>query len=231
METIMSNTEASLSVTPRTQVKRRAQRGNYDRPVIHQILDEGLICHVGFVVDGQPFVIPTAYGRIDEQIYIHGSPMSRMLRSLQQGVEVCITVTLLDGLVLARSAFHHSMNYRSVVIFGTAVLVEDPAEKMTALKAFTEHIIRDRWAEVRPPNAPELAGTLVLALSLEEASAKIRTGPPVDDEADYAIPVWAGELPLRVIADAPVADPRLTLGMAIPEYIQGYDRGCSNHIE
>jgi uncharacterized protein len=210
----------SCSVTPRTQVKRRAQRGNYDRAVIHQILDEGLICHVGFVVDGQPFVIPTAYGRIDEQIYIHGSPMSRMLRSLQQGIEVCITVTLLDGLVLARSAFHHSMNYRSVLIFGKAIVVEAPAEKMTALKAFTEHIIRDRWAEVRPPTPPELAGTLVLALSLAEASAKIRTGPPVDDEADYALPVWAGELPLRVIAGAPVADPRSTEGIAVPEYIQ-----------
>jgi uncharacterized protein len=220
MEVKMSNTEESLSVTPRTQVKRRSQRGNYDRSVINQILDEGLICHVGFVVDGQPFVIPTAYGRIDDQIYIHGSPMSRMLRSLQQGIEVCITVTLLDGLVLARSAFHHSMNYRSVVIFGTAIVVEKPAEKMTALKAFTEHIIRDRWAEVRPPTATELAGTLVLALSLAEASAKIRTGPPVDDEADYALPVWAGELPLRLIADAPVADPRSAEDVAVPEYIQ-----------
>jgi uncharacterized protein len=215
----MKNPEESISTTPRTQVKRRAQRGNYDRPVINQILDEGLICHVGFVVDGQPFVIPTAYGRLDDQIYIHGSPMSRMLRSLQQGIEVCITVTLLDGLVLARSAFHHSMNYRSVVIFGTAMLVESPVEKMTALEAFTEHIIRDRWSEVRPPTAPELAGTLVLTLSLAEASAKIRTGPPVDDEADYALPVWAGELPLRMIADAPVADPQLAEGIAVPEYI------------
>jgi uncharacterized protein len=221
----MSNTEESLSATPRTQVKRRAQRGNYDRPVINQILDEGLICHVGFVVDGQPFVIPTAYGRIDDQVYIHGSPMSRMLRSLEQGIEVCITVTLLDGLVLARSAFHHSMNYRSVVIFGTAIVIKAPAEKMTALEAFTEHIIRDRWAEVRPPNASELTGTLVLALSLEEASAKIRTGPPVDDEADYALPVWAGELPLRVIADAPIADPRSAMGISVPDYIRGYDRG------
>ncbi len=217
----MSNSEEMLPVTPRTQVKRRAQRGNYDRSVINQILDEGLICHVGFVVDGQPFVIPTAYGRIDDQLYIHGSPMSRMLRSLQQGIEVCITVTLLDGLVLARSAFHHSMNYRSVVVFGKATVVENPAEKMTALKAFTEHIIRDRWSEVRPPTAPELAGTLVLALSLAEASAKIRTGPPVDDEADYALPVWAGELPLRIIADVPVADPRLDESAAVPEYIQG----------
>lgn len=220
----MSHAEESLSVTPRTQVKRRAQRGNYDRPVINQILDEGLICHVGFIVDGQPFVIPTAYGRIDDQIYIHGSPMSRMLRSLEQGIEVCITVTLLDGLVLARSAFHHSMNYRSVVIFGTAIGVETPAEKMTALKAFTEHIIRDRWSEVRPPTVPELAGTLVLALSLAEASAKIRTGPPVDDEADYALPVWAGELPLRTIAEAPVTDPRSAEGIAVPDYIQQYDR-------
>jgi uncharacterized protein len=220
----MSNPEQTLPITSRTQVKRRAQRGNYDRPVIHQILDEGLICHVGFVVEGQPFVIPTAYGRIDDQIYIHGSPMSRMLRSLQQGIEVCITVTLLDGLVLARSAFHHSMNYRSVVIFGKARLVETPAEKMDALKAFTEHIIRDRWSEVRSPTAPELAGTLVLALSLEEASAKIRTGPPVDDEADYTLPIWAGELPLRLVAAAPVNDPRMVPVVALPGYIRGYDR-------
>ncbi len=220
----MSNTEQTMPITPRTQVKRRSQRGNYDRAVIHQILDEGLICHVGFIVEGQPFVIPTAYGRIDDQIYIHGSPMSRMLRSLQLGIEVCITVTLLDGLVLARSAFHHSMNYRSVVIFGTARLVETPAEKMAALKAFTEHIIRDRWSAVRPPTAPELAGTLVLALSLEEASAKLRTGPPVDDEADYALPVWAGELPLRLVADAPINDPWMVPVVAVPDYIQRYDR-------
>jgi uncharacterized protein len=220
MEIKMNNPQESLPITSQTRVKRHAERGNYDRSVIHQILDEGLICHVGFVVDGQPFVIPTAYGRIDEQIYIHGSPMSRMLRSLKQGIKVCITVTLLDGLVLARSAFHHSMNYRSVVIFGTAIVVEDPTEKMTALKAFTEHIVRDRWAEVRPPTASELAGTLVLALSLAEASAKIRTGPPVDDEADYALPVWAGELPLRLMADAPVADRRSVEGIAVPDYLR-----------
>jgi uncharacterized protein len=220
----MTNPEQTIPITSRTQLKRRTQRGNYDRPLIHQILDEGLICQVGFVVEGQPFVIPTAYGRIDDQIYIHGSPMSRMLRSLQQGIEVCITVTLLDGLVLARSAFHHSMNYRSVVIFGKARLVETPAEKMEALKAFTEHIIRDRWSEVRPPTVPELAGTLVLALPLEEASAKVRTGPPVDDEADYALPVWAGELPLRLVADAPVNDPRMVPVIEAPGYIRGYDR-------
>jgi uncharacterized protein len=222
MEIVMSNAEELMPITPRTQVKRRAQRGNYDRVVIKQILDEGLICHVGFVVEGQPFVIPTAYGRIDDQIYIHGSPLSRMLRSLQQGIEVCVTVTLLDGLVLARSAFHHSMNYRSVVIFGTAIVVADPDEKMTALKAFTEHIIPDRWTEVRSPTASELAGTMVLALSITEAAAKIRTGPPVDDEADYALPVWAGEIPLRITADTPVADPKLVEGITVPAYIREY---------
>jgi uncharacterized protein len=228
MEINMSNAKESLPTTPRTQVKRRAQRGNYDRSAIYQILDEGLICHVGFVVEGQPFVIPTAYGRIDDQIYIHGSPMSRMLRSLQQGIDVCITVTLLDGLVLARSAFHHSMNYRSVVMFGKATVVESPDEKMTALKAFTEHIIRDRWSDVRPPTPSELAGTSVLALSLTEASAKIRSGPPVDDEADYALPVWAGELPVRIIADVPVADPKLPAGVAIPDYVQRYSAQTSD---
>jgi uncharacterized protein len=215
---------SAFPITSRNQVKRRAQRGNYDRDVIYQILDESLICHVGFIVEGQPFVIPTAYGRIDDQVYIHGSPMSRMLRSLQQGIDVCITVTLLDGLVLARSAFHHSMNYRSVVIFGTAMTVTAPMEKMTALKAFTDHVMRDRWAEVRPPTDAELTGTTVLALSLESASAKIRTGPPVDDEADYALPVWAGELPLKLGADLPVADPKLSPEIITPAYLQSYDR-------
>jgi uncharacterized protein len=217
----------SLPITQRTQVKRRAQRGSYDRQVIYQILDEGLICHVGFILDGQPFVIPTAYGRIDDKLYLHGSPISRMLRSLQQGIEVCITVTLLDGLVLARSAFHHSMNYRSVVLFGTATTIENPEEKMTALKAFTNHIVRDRWSEVRPPTLPELNGTLVLSLPLQEASAKVRTGPPVDDDTDYALPVWAGELPLRLIADAPIDDPRLSTGIARPDSLQTYDRRTS----
>lgn len=228
-KSVMSSTpseslQASQSITQRNKIKRYPQRGNYDSSIIHSILDEGLICHVGFVVDGQPFVIPTAYGRIDDQIYIHGSPMSRMLRSLQQGIEVCITVTLLDGLVLARSAFHHSMNYRSVVIFGTAIAIEDPAEKMTALKAFTNHVLPDRWSQVRPANEKEIAGTLVLALSLSEASAKIRTGPPVDDEADYALPIWAGELPLRIVADAPINDPKLSPDRPCPDSVQHYDR-------
>jgi uncharacterized protein len=219
-----SNPESSFPINSRNQVKRRAQRGNYDRAVIDQILDESLICHVGFIVENQPFVIPTAYGRLDDQIYIHGSPMSRMLRSLQQGIDVCLTVTLLDGLVLARSAFHHSMNYRSVVIFGTATIVETPTEKMKALKAFTDHVMRDRWADVRPPTDAELAGTLVLALSLESASAKIRTGPPVDDEADYTLPVWAGELPLHLQAGIPVADPQLSSEIISPKYLRQYDR-------
>jgi uncharacterized protein len=221
----MTHSEASdrtFLQTPRTQIKRLPQRGEYDRQTIYDILDEGLVCQVGFVVNGQPFVIPTAYGRVEDRLYIHGSPASRMLRTLKAGVEVCVTVTLLDGLVLARSAFHHSMNYRSVVVFGQAKLVEDADEKLEALKAFTEHVMRDRWAQVRPPNRQELAGTLVLALPLSEASAKIRSGAPVDDEADYDLPVWAGELPLKLTPLRPIADPRLAADIALPAHIQTY---------
>lgn len=226
----MSNLETEisterLSATQRSQIKRLPKRGQYERQVIYQILDEGLVCHVGFAVDGQPFVIPTAYGRVGDQLYIHGSPASRMLRSLQGEIEVCITVTLLDGLVLARSAFHHSMNYRSVVIFGTATTVEDADQKLEALRAFTEHIVPGRWEEVRPPSRQELAGTLVLSLPLTEASAKVRTGPPVDDEADYSLPVWAGEVPLRLIAAPPINDPRLSTGIVTPAYALNYRRG------
>jgi uncharacterized protein len=191
---------------------------------VYGILDEGLICQVGFVVEDQPFVIPTAYGRVDDRLYIHGSPASRMLRTLKEGVNVCVTVTLLDGLVLARSAFHHSMNYRSVVVFGEATLVEDANEKLEALKAFTEHVMRDRWAEVRPPTRQELAGTLVLALPLNEASAKMRSGAPMDDEADYELPVWAGELPLRLTTLSPIADSRLAPDVDLPTHIQQYCR-------
>ena len=217
-------TDVEFLQTQRTQIKRLPQRGEYDRQTIYEILDEGLICQVGFVANGQPFVIPTAYGRVDDRLYIHGSPASRMLRTLKEGVEVCVTVTLLDGLVLARSAFHHSMNYRSVVVFGQATLVDNANEKLEALKAFTEHVMRDRWAEVRPPNRQELAGTLVLALPLTEASAKMRSGAPVDDEADYELPVWAGELPLRSTTLEPVADPRLATDIALPAYVQNYCR-------
>lgn len=214
----------SLATTQRTQIKRLPQRGDYDRALIHQILDEALVCHVGFVVNDQPFVIPTAYGRVGDRLYIHGSPASRMLRTLKADVEVCVTVTLLDGLVLARSAFHHSMNYRSVVVFGKATVVEESTEKLAALKAFTEHVVPGRWTEVRPPTAQELAGTLVLSLPLHEASAKVRTGPPKDDEADYALPVWAGELPLRLTTLTPIPDPQLPSVIETPTYVQQYTR-------
>ncbi|ARV60759.1 flavin-nucleotide-binding protein [Nostocales cyanobacterium HT-58-2] len=216
--------QEQLTPTQRTQIKRVPQRGNYEPQVIYQILDEGLICHVGFVVDNQPFVIPTAYGRVEDKLYIHGSPASRMLRSLLSGIEVCVTVTLLDGLVLARSAFHHSMNYRSVVIFGTATLVQDADQKLEALRAFTEHIVPGRWSEVRPPNRQELQGTLVLSLPLTEASAKVRTGPPLDDEEDYNLPVWAGVLPLQLISGEAVADSRLHTGIVLPKYVEEYIR-------
>lgn len=216
--------------TPRTTVKRMPKRSQYDRETVHQILDEGLICHVGFVVDNQPFVIPTAYGRVGENLYIHGSPASRMLRTLKGGIEVCITVTLVDALVLARSAFHHSMNYRSVVVFGTASVVEDVQEKLQALYAFCEHVVPGQWESVRQPSQNEIAGTLVLSVPLVEVSAKVRTGPPVDDEADYNLPVWAGEIPLRVVAGKPIDDPRLKPGIVPPSHVQNYARPLRNFL-
>lgn len=206
----------------RTTIKRVPQRGDYERDTIYQILDEGLVCQVGFVANGQPFVIPTAYGRVDDTLYIHGSPASRMLKTLLQGIDVCVTVTLLDGLVLARSAFHHSMNYRSVVVFGTATLVQDAEQKLIALQAFTEHVIPGRWQEVRQPNRAELAGTLVLSLPLTEASAKLRTGGPNDDAADYELPVWAGEIPLKLTAAAPITDLRSPRPIEVPTYASNY---------
>lgn len=217
--------------TQRSQVKRVAKRAHYERQIIYDILDKALICHVGFTVDNQPFVIPTAYGRVEDKIYIHGSPASRMLRTLSRGIEVCVTVTLLDGLVLARSAFHLSMNYRSVVVFGTAEIVKDTEEKLQALEAFTEQIIPGRWAEVRLPNRAELQGTLVLSLPLNEASAKVRTGMPIDDEADYNLPVWAGVLPLQLVAGEAVADERLLEGMLVPDYVQNYTRNLVKSVE
>lgn len=210
--------------TPRITLKRLPKRGSYDRDVINSILDEGFICHVGFVVDGKPFVIPTGYTRVKDKLLIHGSQASRMLRTLSEGIEVCVTVTLLDGLVLARSAFHHSMNYRSVVIFGRATLVEDRAEKMSALFALSEHIIPNRWQDVREPNESELRQTTVLSLPIDEASAKIRTGPPLDDEEDYEMEVWAGVMPLRIVAGQPLADPRLLPDIDPPDYVVRYNR-------
>ena len=210
--------------TERTQVRRLPKRAVYDREAIYRILDEGLVCHVGFVVDGQPVVIPTGYGRDGDTLYVHGAAASRMLRDLAKGVEVSIAVTLLDGLVLARSAFHHSMNYRSVVIFGTAAVVEDQTTKREALRAFTEHITPGRWREVRPPTESELKATTVLAIPLKEMSAKVRTGPPLDDEEDYSLPVWAGVLPLELRSEQPMADSRLSASIQVPDYVRHYDR-------
>jgi uncharacterized protein len=210
--------------TQRTRVRRLPDRGKYDAETVFAILDEGLVCHVGFAIDGQPFVIPTLYARVDEQLYIHGSAASRMLRTLSGGVHVCVTVTLVDGLVLARSAFNHSMNYRSVVILGRAMPIEDREEKLTALQAFSEHIVRGRWKDVRQPTESELKQTKVLAVPLEEVSAKVRTGEPHDDEADYALPIWAGVLPLPIVPGAPIPDPRLLPGLKPPSYLLPYSR-------
>ena len=210
--------------TDRTQVKRLPKRGHYDCETVYQILDTAFVCHVGFSVDGQPFVIPTNYGRSGDTLYLHGSAASRMLKTLSAGVPVCVTVTHVDGLVLARSAFHHSVNYRSVVILGTARLVEDRAEKMQALRIFTEHVMKGRWDDVRQPTEQELKATTVLALSLEEVSAKVRTGGPVDDEPDYALPVWAGVLPLETVAKAPEPDALRKNDPPIPSYLKNYSR-------
>ena len=213
----------TIEPTPRTTVKRLAKRANYERETIHAILDEALICHVGFIVDGAPVVIPTIHWRDGETLYFHGSAASRMLRSLRDGVEACVTVTLLDALILARSAFHHSMNYRSVVVFGTARPVTEDAEKRRALDVLVEHVVRGRSADVRPPNDSEMKQTLVLAMSIEEASAKIRTGGALDDDEDYALPVWAGVVPTRMTFGAPERDERSEA--ELPGYLVGLQRG------
>jgi uncharacterized protein len=215
---------SDFSPTERTQVRRLPKRGNYDRETVYKILDEGMICHVGFVVDGQPYVIPTGYGRSGDTLYIHGASTSRMLNSTAQGTPVCVTVTLVDGLVLARSAFHHSMNYRSIVILGIAHRVESDEEKLTALRIFTEHIVPGRWNDVRKPTPQEMKATVVLALPLQEVSAKIRTGPPIDDDADYEMPIWAGVLPLRLTSGIVEPDPRLTHKLGAPSYVKNYRR-------
>ena len=219
-----SRTAARTGPTPRTTVRRLPERGSYDRGVLHAILDEGLVCHVGFVADGQPFVIPTTYGRVGDALYIHGSAASRMLRSLAGGIPVCVTVTLLDGLVLARSAFHHSMNYRSAVVLGTAVAVEDVAERDAALRAITDHVVPGRWDAVRGPSEKELRATSVLRLPMDEASAKVRTGPPKDDEEDQALGAWAGVLPLALVPQPPIPDPTLRAGIAVPAHVARYRR-------
>jgi nitroimidazol reductase NimA-like FMN-containing flavoprotein (pyridoxamine 5'-phosphate oxidase superfamily) len=214
----------TLIQTDRTKLKRLPKRGHFDRETVYGILDEGFICHVGFAPEGRPFVIPTGYARVGDKLYIHGSQASRMLRTLSDGIDACVTVTIIDGLVLARSAFHHSMNYRSVIIFGRATIVEEGEEKMKALLALSEHIIRGRWAEVREPTESEMKMTTVLSVPLVEASAKIRTGPPLDDEEDYAMNVWAGVIPLKLEAGEPIRDPRLPDGIEVPDYARHYSR-------
>ena len=210
--------------TERTTLKRLPKRGVYDRELVYRILDEGFICHVGFASDSKPFVIPTGYARVEDQLFIHGSQVSRMLRTVSTGIDVCVTVTLIDGLVLARSAFHHSINYRSVVMFGRATMVEERAAKLAALFAFSEHVVPGRWNDVREPSEQELKATTVLSLPLVEVSAKVRTGPPLDDEDDYALNVWAGVLPLKLVAGAPISDPRLPENIKPPSYTLNYSR-------
>ena len=212
------------SPTARTRVVREPERGVYDRDTAYRILDEAFICHVGFELEGQPFVIPTSYGRSGDDLYIHGSAASRMLRNLDQGISVCITVTLLDGLVLARSIFNHSMNYRSVVILGKATVVKDAEEKLKALRLLSEHILPGRWAESRLPNERELKATFVLRVPITEFSAKVRQGPPIDDEEDYDFKTWAGVVPLETVARPPIPDARCNPAIPVPAYAAAYSR-------
>ena len=214
----------TLPASERTRVVREPIRAVYDRAVIYKILDEAFTCHVGFAADGQPFVIPTMFARIDDSIFFHGSAASRTLRGLSAGLPVCITVTLSDGLVLARSVFNHSMNYRSVVALGHATLIDEPAEKLQALRAFTEKLIPGRWNEVRQPNERELKATSILKLPLVEISAKVRAGDVEDDDDDYALKVWAGVIPLRLVADAPIRDTRCDVTIPTPAYVADFKR-------
>ena len=208
-----------MNTTQRSQLRRLPNRGSHDCEVIHAILDAGFLAHVGFQVNGQPFVIPTLYGREEDNLYLHGSAASRMMGELQTGASACVTVTLMDGIVLARSAFHHSMNYRSVVAFGSARKIEEPSMKLHALRVLSEHVMPGRWNDVRKPTEKELRATSVLEFSIAEASAKVRQGPPLDDEEDYSLPVWAGVVPLRLEAKTPVPDSRLADGIEVPEYV------------
>lgn len=202
--------------TARSKLRRLPKRGHYDRETVYAILDAGFVCHVGYIIDGHPYVTPTAYWREGDAVYWHGSSASRMLRTLEKGADCCLTVTHIDGLVLARSAFHHSLNYRSVMLFGKAYKVEDPAQKLARMESFVERMYPGRWPELRPVTALELKTTSVLGMHLTEASAKLRSGPPVDDEEDYALPVWAGVVPVHSVTGAPVADARLAPGIEAP---------------
>ena len=212
-----------MNLTKRSELRRMPARGSHDWEMIYQILDAGFLAHVGFSVHNQPFVIPTLYGRRAERLYLHGSAASRMLKELETGIPACVTVTLVDGLVLSRSAFNHSMNYRSVVAFGMARKVVDAAEKLESLQIISEHLIPGRWADVRAPNTKELKATSVLELLMEEASSKVRTGSPVDDAQDYGFPVWAGILPLAIRSRQPIPDVELSADIALPDYVLRYD--------
>jgi nitroimidazol reductase NimA-like FMN-containing flavoprotein (pyridoxamine 5'-phosphate oxidase superfamily) len=204
----------------RTEVRRKADRAAYDVETVRAIVDEALVCHVGFVVDGAPVVIPTLHARDGDTLYLHGSPASRMLRSMRSGAEICVTITFADGIVLARAPFHSSMNYRSVVIFAVPRIVDDPGEKLRAFEVLTNHVTPGRWDDCRRPNPKEIAGTLVAAIPITEASAKVRTGPPEDDEEDYALPIWAGIIPLSLHAGDPIDDPRLGPAIDVPGYLR-----------
>jgi nitroimidazol reductase NimA-like FMN-containing flavoprotein (pyridoxamine 5'-phosphate oxidase superfamily) len=212
----------AVAPTARTRVKRLPKRASYDRDAIDSILDTALVCHVGFAIDGQPYVIPTLHVRLADRLYIHGSAASRMLGTAAEGTPIAVTVTHIDGLVLARSAFHHSVNYRSVVILGKAALVTDLAEKFAVMKGLIDHVAPGRWDHIRQPNEKELAATSVLSIPIVEASAKVRSGDPLDDEEDYALPIWAGQIPIATTTLAPVADVRLDAATPLPAYVSDY---------
>jgi nitroimidazol reductase NimA-like FMN-containing flavoprotein (pyridoxamine 5'-phosphate oxidase superfamily) len=219
-----------MKLSKRTELGRIPDRGSHNWETINQILDAGFLASVGFCVDGQPFVIPTLYGREGKKLYLHGSAVSRTLRELETGIPTCVTVTLVDGLVLSRSAFEHSMNYRSVVAFGAARRVVDREQKIKSLRVISEHLIAGRWAEVRGPSDKELKATTVLEFSIEEASSKVRSGPPLDDESDYGLPVWAGVLPLEIKSRPPIPDDKLNKGVTVPEYVRRYDARLNGRV-
>lgn len=215
---------SDFAKTDKNRVRRQAMRGHYDKETVYGIIDEALICHIGFVQDGVPFVIPTIHARDGDALILHGAKASRMMKYIQAGHDVCVTITLLDGLVMARSAFHHSMNYRSVVLFGKGTLMEGEQEKMHGSQILTEHLFPGRWEDARQPNKKELNATSFVSISIDSATAKIRTGPPGDDDEDYQLPVWAGVVPIRQHFDTPVDDPLLNDGIALPDYMTNYQR-------
>jgi uncharacterized protein len=219
---------SQFTPTERTKVRRKADRGSYDRETIYRILDEAFVCSVGFIADGLPFVVPTNYVRVGDKLFLHGSPASRLMKTLSSRAPFCLSVTLLDGVVFAPSAIGHSVNYRSVVVIGKAEVIEAPAAKLAAMRDFVEHVIRGRWAQVRPPTDNELKATMVLAVPLVEASAKVRTGFAVDDIQEYDTPAWTGVLPLKWTAQAPIDDPRSKRKIPVPTNIVNYARPQQN---